>query len=718
MHLSTKYFLQILKDTVGHCVKCSKFPPALTIRLYSQTKPQIFFLPKNFRNAYVLLSSQGDIPPWRLFSCQDLLKSEQEHWSTFQSNYTEKTERLKQRLEAHYEKYSSDPDSLVIRFGEYIYFEENGCICRSRLEEADEGKIEVLLRIEDLPFQGFLIQRIRISPDHRYIAAGIKSVNSEESASVIVKLNMLPVIECIIPTVFSFEWATHNILFYTIQKNLQCHEVYLYDFSEKHSELVYTEQDARYFVDLYCTKDKRFLTINSNSKTTSEVWLVDCQHPFKPSVLVQQRTKGVIYHVEHRNNDLYILTTYGNPMGYKLIKTPVDSCSLENWLSIYTVKETAKLIELEMFKDHCVVFLKYCSRFYIDNISLVSNAIHSVKLPAWACSFELEPHPEYNSSTCYFLLASPVQPPIRFAYSLAENKLLELTEQEVPIAVNCHPVRLEAKSKDDIWVPITVFHKASSVELHRKPLLIHVYGAYGSDVNMNFKPENLMLIEDGWILAYCHVRGGGELGLGWHKDGCTTKKHNGIHDLKACINLLHKLGFSQPMYTALASLSAGGVLAGALYNNDPYLIRAMVLQSPFLDVLNTMLDPQLPLTIEEQEEWGNPLVDETCKEYIKSYCPYQNIRPQHYPSLFITVSENDQRVPLAGVLRYISKLRKAVRDYTQAKSTDEKGLQVPNIILDVQPGGSHCTSSWEDSLNQVAVQLAFLYNELGIDMQE
>ncbi|KAL8185293.1 UNVERIFIED_CONTAM: hypothetical protein K2H54_045319 [Gekko kuhli] len=221
-----------------------------------------------------------------------------------------------------------------------------------------------------------------------------------------------------------------------------------------------------------------------------------------------------------------------------------------------------------------------------------------------------------------------VLPPIRFAYSLVENKLIELTEQEVSIAVNCHAVHLEAKSKDDVWVPITVFHKPNSVKLHRKPLLIHVYGAYGTDVNMSFKPENLMLIEDGWILAYCHVRGGGELGLGWHKDGCTTKKHNGIHDLKACINLLHKLGFSQPVYTALASLSAGGVLAGALCNNDPHLIRAMVLQSPFLDVLNTMLDPHLPLTIEEQEEWGNPLADETCKAYIKSYCPYQNIRPQ------------------------------------------------------------------------------------------
>ncbi|KAJ6666958.1 hypothetical protein lerEdw1_018960, partial [Lerista edwardsae] len=377
---------------------------------------------------------------------------------------------------------------------------------------------------------------------------------------------------------------------------------------------------------------------------------------------------------------------------------------------------------------------------------VITNLGFFFQLPAWACSLELEPQPEHTSSTCYFWLSSPVQPPICFEYSLAENNLIEHTEQEVPITVNCHTVRLEAKSKDETWVPITVFHKASSIQLHRKPLLIHVYGAYGIDLNMSFKPENLMLIEDGWILAYCHVRGGGELGLEWHKDGCMMRKHNGIQDFKACIKLLHKLGFSQPLLTAVISLSGGGVLAGALYNNSPHLLKAMVLQAPFLDVLNTMLDPDLPLTIEEQGEWGDPLADDTCKEYIKSYCPYQNIRTQCYPAIFITVSEKDQRVPLSGLLRYIQKLRKAVQDHAQANSSDEKGItrnppidyisklelllpenllslemvkldtgfQMPNIVLDIQPGGSHCASSWEESLNQVATQLAFLYNELQL----
>uniref|UniRef100_A0A8D0DZA4 Prolyl endopeptidase n=1 Tax=Salvator merianae TaxID=96440 RepID=A0A8D0DZA4_SALMN len=704
MQLGMKTFLHLC---IGHYKnKCSP-----TLALKHHTKLQVVFFAKYFINSYIVPG--GGVQPRRFFSWKELLKSEQENWKACSANYTDITKRIKRRLEIHYDKYTSSQNHQVVRFGEYVYFEENGCILRSKLG-ADERNNEVLLSTEALPFPNFLIQSIRISPDHRYMATGIKSANSEESGCIVVKLNTLPKVECIIPDVFSFEWATHEILFYTVLKNLQCHDVYLSDFSKKHSKLVYTEHDGRYFVDLYLTKDRRFLTINSNSKTTSEVWLVDCCHPFKSPVLVQQRIKGVIYHVEHRNDELFILTTHGNPMGYKLMKAPVSSCGLENWLPIYTVKESTKLIDLEMFKDYCVAFLKYHGHLYLDIISLVSNSVHSTKLPAWACSFELEPHPDYTSSTFYFWLVSPIQPPIRFAYSLTKNRFLEHSESEVPVAMNGHTIRLEARSKDETCVPITVFHRANSIELHRMPLLVHVYGAYGIDLNMSFKAENLMLIKDGWILAYCHVRGGGEVGLGWHKDGCMMKKHNGIQDLQACIKLLHTLGYSQPKHTALMSLSAGGVLAGALCNDDPCLIRAVVLQAPFLDVLNTMLDPHLPLTIEEQEEWGNPLTDEACKEYIKSYCPYQNIRPQKYPSVFITASENDQRVPLAGLLRYICRLRKAVQDHAKSNSTDKKGLQTPHIILDVQPGGGHCTPSWEDSLNQVATQLAFLYDEFGL----
>ncbi|NXL59781.1 PPCEL protein, partial [Chordeiles acutipennis] len=663
----------------------------------------------------------GSILPWRFFSCKEgtkipskgkqntsiitsellyknLLKSEQENWNDISARYKAMTKRIKEKLkELH--KYAFHSGSPKIRFGDNVYFEENGCIFLSKADDVDEGNVDILFSTEDLGFSDVFIRRIRISPDQRYMAISLKSENSEEATCVIMKLGNFPVMEKIISNVFSFEWATDDVLYYTSQKNLKCQNVFMITFTnQKHTKLVYTEQDARFFVDLYCTKDRQFLTINSNSKTTSEVWLVDCRHPFKLPTLVQARTQGVFYHIEHRNDELYILTTYGEPAEYKLMKAPVASSGIENWQLVYAVEEKTKLVDLEMFSDHCIMFLKNAGYLYLDVISFVSHSVQSIKLPTWACEFELESHPEHTTSTCYFQLTSPVHPPKRFAYSFKENNLIEHAVQEVPIITNCHTTRLLAKSKDETLVPITVFHNVNSKELHRRPLLIHVYGAYGIDLNMSFKEEKLMLIEEGWILAYCHVRGGGEQGLSWHRDGCQYNKQKGLHDLKACIMLLHELGFSQPKYTALAAASAGGVLAGALCNTDPELIRAMVLQAPFVDVLNTMMKTHLPLTIEEQEEWGNPLADEKCMEYIKSYCPYQNIKTQCYPSVFITAYEDDQRIPLIGVLQYVQKLRKAALDH--ASRTSKKGNWIPNIILDIQATGSHCDSSWEDSLNE------------------
>ncbi|XP_032909586.1 prolyl endopeptidase-like isoform X6 [Catharus ustulatus] len=677
----------------------------------------------------------GSILPCRFFSCKqegttvpskrkqntsivtsdllhkNLLKSEQKNWNDISPTYKAMTKRIKEKLEELHNMYTLNSESARMRLGENVYFEENGCIFLAKADDVGEGNAEILFSVEDLGFSDAFIQRIRISPDQRYIAISLKSENSEEGTCIVMKLGNLAVVEKVIPSVFSFEWAANDVLYYTTQKNLKCQNVFMTTFTyQKHTKLVYTEQDARFFVDLYCTKDRRFLTINSNSKTSSEVWLVDCRHPFEPPALVQARTTGVIYHIEHRKDQLYILTTYGEPAEYKLMKAPVASSGKENWQLVYALEKQTKLVDFEMFSDDCIMFLKNAGHLYLNVISFVSHSVQSIKLPTWACEFELESHPEFTTSTCYFQLSSPVHPPKRFAYSFKENNLIEQAVQEVPIITNCHTTRLLAKSKDETLVPITVFHNKNSKELHRRPLLVHVYGAYGIDLNMSFKEEKLMLIEENWILAYCHVRGGGEQGLGWHRDGCQHNKLKGLHDLRACIRLLHQLGFSQPKHTALAAASAGGVLAGALSNTDPALIRAMVLQAPFVDVLNTMMKTHLPLTIEEQEEWGNPLEDEKCMKYIKSYCPYQNIKPQCYPSVFITAYEHDERIPLTGILQYVQKLRKAALDH--ASRTSEKGNWIPNIILDVQANGSHCDSSWEQSLNEVARHLAFLNREL------
>ncbi|XP_006839474.1 PREDICTED: prolyl endopeptidase-like isoform X3 [Chrysochloris asiatica] len=647
MQQKTRLFLQTLKYSVPHLGKCMQKQHLnhcnFADHYFSRIKLRKYHLTKCLQSKNKIPELARNIPSWS-FSCKDFLPIKQENEQSPSKNM-DAFEKVRTRLETQpQEEY--EIINAEVKHGGFVYYQEGCCLVRSKDEEADSDNYEVLFNLEELKLDQPFIDCIRVAPDEKYVAAKIRTEDSEASTCIVVKLSDQPVMEASFPNVSSFEWVKdeeeEDVLFYTFQRNLRCHDVYRATFGDnKRNERFYTEKDPSYFVFLYLTKDSRFLTINIMNKTTSEVWLVDGLSPWDPPVLIQKRIPGVLYYVEHRDDELYILTNVGEPTEFKLMRTAADSPAIMNWDLFFTMKRNTKVVDLDMFKDHCVLFLKHSNLLYVNVIGLADDSVRSLK----------------------------------------DGKL----------------------------VPMTVFHKTDSEDLQKKPLLLHVYGAYGMDLKMNFRPERRVLVDDGWILAYCHVRGGGELGLQWHADGRLTKKLNGLADLEACIKTLHGQGFSQPSLTTLTAFSAGGVLVGALCNSDPELLRAVTLEAPFLDVLNTMMDTTLPLTLEELEEWGNPSSDEKHKNYIKRYCPYQNIKPQHYPSIHITAYENDERVPLKGIVNYTEKLQEAIAEH--AKDTGE-GYQVPSIILDIQPGGNHVI---EDSHKKITAQIKFLYEELGLD---
>ncbi|KAM3932494.1 prolyl endopeptidase-like [Leptodactylus fuscus] len=643
---------------------------------------------------------------------RNMLNCERKRWEVAFASYKELTEALKKRLEEMHEEVPSRTGHNMINCGDYTYFAADSCVYRFQ-KRIGKASVEIMFNPADVGLQEYVIQRIRVSPAQTNMAVILKGFHREESTCVVVSAEEQSHVLYSIPDVFSCEWVTDSVLFHTRQDNLQCRDVYATEFTEECStRLVYHEMDARFFVDLYMTKDHRFLTINSNSKISSEVWLVDCSAPYTFPILVQARMTGVLYHVEHRNGYLYILTTYGEPAEYKLMKAPLDG-DIQQWRPIYQLPPESRLLEMEMLEDDCLMFLKENNELYIDVTSLsMEKVTHTMKLPTWACALRPDLHPEDRTDSIVFYLESPVHHPVRFAYSVQGNRLSVDADDTPEGSETCRIVRMKAKSKDGTLVPLTVFHKAEG-DLRESPLLVHVYGAYGMDVNMSFKPEKKLLVEDGWILAYCHVRGGGELGQKWHKLGNLEKKQNGVADLEACIVHLHDQGFSQPSRTALEAASAGGVLAGALHNARPCLFEALVLEAPFLDVLSTMMNPILPLTLEEQEEWGNPQTNIRHYNAIKAYCPFHNIVAQNYPSILITAYENDQRVPLHGLLLYVRKLRIAALGHYH--TSDLPDCKMPNILLDVRPGGSHTDSlSWEDSLTKVATHIAFLHKQLKL----
>ncbi|XP_046720914.1 prolyl endopeptidase-like isoform X2 [Silurus meridionalis] len=598
---------------------------------------------------------------------------------------------FEKKLRSVYEQFADVPDSTVGLH--HVYFVEEHVVYRAAREEDETHAVPVLGTHLGRDVDGF-VQRVRLSPSESMLAATLKSSHSEVARCVLVRLEPYTVPQepvLILENVFSFEWATDDVLYYTTQEGLQCRHVYRLHLTATgaKSTLVYEEKDPEFFVEIIQSRDQRLITVNCSSKSSSEVWMIDSKSPLSPPKLIQSRQPGLLYHVEHSDNQLYVLTNTGPGHEYELLRTPLSSPAMSYWEPVFSPGAGAVIKEMEMLPDYCVFTLRGPQgRLQVQTFPLKSpNDVTIHHLPSWACAVETERSDPLKRNSCHFLLSSPVHPPVSCCFSPTDERPLSYEGLLQHAALSeCHTTRLQAISQDGTAVPLTLFHTKPLADLSDVPLLLHVYGAYGVDLNMAFSPEKRLLLEDNWALAYCHVRGGGECGLGWHRAGCLQQKKNGVEDLTACIQTLFQSGVSQPALTALTARSAGAVLAGALSNWHPHLLRAVLLQAPFLDVLDTMKDSSLPLTVEERGEWGDPLAYTSDWDNIASYCPCHNITPQFYPSMLITAYSEDNRVPLAGVLKYVEKLKRAIQTHISKLSV--KG-HVPAVILDLQPGGDH-----------------------------
>ncbi|KAJ3609955.1 hypothetical protein NHX12_022049 [Muraenolepis orangiensis] len=595
--------------------------------------------------------------------------------------YKQLQKHFKRRLRATYSKFSDLPDTSAICGRNYVY------------------------------------SRVRVSPSEKHLAATVKSSSREQARCVVVKLTDpasppqdVPQIVFTLDNVFNFEWANDVVLFYTTQEGLRCGRVFRLDLTSPAATHGPVFQDTRpdVFVEVALSRDGRLLTINSNSKTDSEVWFIDVTTPTFDPVLVQPRLPELMYHVEHWRDWLVILANTGPGQEYQVLRAPPATPSQRSWVAVHTPRPGVTLRDVEVVGDHCVV----TAREPDGGLTLTAVPLddpgeeYSVPLPRWACACKSRrPGPGDPREALRFLLSSPARPQVAFSFYPEDRVLLSGTEAEgtspeaegtSPEAEGTSPEeeggrggkhvteRLEVRSQDGTMVPVTVFRPvAAGSGLQQAPLLLHVYGAYGRDLDMGFSPDSRLLLEQGWVLAYCHIRGGGELGLSWHRRARVQGKRAGVEDLRACLRHLHSRGISSPRRSAITARSAGAVPVGALCNTDPRLMRA----APFLDVLGCMMDDSLPLTVEEREEWGDPIADPQHRLAIASYCPLHNIAPQRYPSMLLTAYSDDARVPLAGVVRYAE-----------------------------EPAADHFGPNHFDAmLEEKALQLAFLYAELGLD---
>ncbi|KAK2921679.1 prolyl endopeptidase-like [Channa argus] len=669
--------------------------------------------------------------------------SSDDHLSSGLERYKDLQKYFYKRLKATYYRFSDIPDRSVVCGHHHVYFFEDDGIYRtdtrqSKLEpeqvlnlgQVSRGDEKTVLENEERKQRvQWTIQRIRLSPQEKHLAAALKSIHKEEQRCVVLRLGRrnspsleLPHIIVMVDSIFSFEWATDNVLFYTTLENLRCRKVFRLDLTSHTSRItsVYEETRPDVFVEVALSRDRQILSINCNSRTSSEVLLIDTTTSQLKPFLVQSRQPDLLYHVEHWKRCLIILANTGPGQEYEVVQAPLSEPNMVSWVPLFAPSPGTSIKDMDVVGDQCVLVARTPANELILIIVPLTHTkeAYILNFPSWASAINTNrPGLADQHSVLKFLISSPVHPPVPYHLYTEDRLLFPVTEDGsfLENQGNYNTTRLEACSKDGTLVPMTLLHVKPVESLRQVPLLVHVYGAYGREVNMEFCPEKRFLLEQGWALAYCHVRGGGERGLYWQRQAQVAGKPKTVEDLQACIQHLFSLGVSSPSLTALTACSAGAVAVGALCQRHPHMIRAVTLQAPFLDVLGTMEDPNLPLTLEDREEWGDPVGNPEHRLAIASYCPLHNITPQDYPSMLLTAYSGDARVPVAGVLRYTEQLKKAITTHFSSNPKSEFE-QAPNIVLNIQPGANHLgPDSFELMLEEEALRLAFLYTELGLD---
>ncbi|XP_022097335.1 prolyl endopeptidase-like isoform X2 [Acanthaster planci] len=443
---------------------------------------------------------------------------------------------------------------------------------------------------------------MKISPDQKYMAFVVETTAADTYDAHIIDMGKDGVVFVDrLNHILSVEFAHHGVMYYTRMKGLRAAQVWRHQIGQNVSKdkMVVEELDERFFLDLSHTKDRLYVTVNHNSATTSEVRLLDSRHP-DPSLPapVVPRQAGVQYFVEHSQGVLYILTNAGDEE-YRLVAVPVsdDGCLKSlRWAdccTVFTPMSSWHILDMDVFTDHCVLCAAEGTVPRIVVIPLDSwKQPNSVKVPENFCWLTSGPNATCTATDFQFSLSSPVQPATNCHLAIGNKRHPKVVlgtgrdgkvKEDSGVFIKGSPkekvcTRLEAVSKDGTHVPVTVFHRHDIRFSSDNPMLVCSYGAYGVSLDMSYDPHTALLVELGWVVAYCHVRGGSDLGVQWHHSGRALNKIKGIEDLEACIATLQLAGYSQPTITALRGVSAGGLVVAALCNRAPQLIKAAVLE--------------------------------------------------------------------------------------------------------------------------------------------
>jgi oligopeptidase B len=629
------------------------------------------------------------------------------------------TEELQARLYDEMLSHIKETDvSVPFRDKNYFYYSrtEQGSqypiYCRKH--GSLEAKEEVMLDMNQLAAgESFMaLGALTVSDDGHLLAYSTDTTGFRQYTLHIKDLRTGEVLSDQAQRVGSVVWTGDNrTLFYTVEdeetkRQFQLHRHQVGEPQDK-DVLVYEEADERFNVGAGRTRDGKYLVLESASHTASEEQFLPAADPEGRWTLIEPRRENIEYYSDHREG-LWYIRVNDTSRTFRLVTAPLATPGRDHWHELIAHREDVMLEELELFQSFAVLVersngLPHLKVMFFDNHGAFTGPSPEIAFPEPTYSAHPHVNREFVTDTFRYGYQSLVSPTSVYEYNVSTGQSTLLKELEVPGGFDrslYRSERLFATAPDGTRIPISIVYRRDKKGSAANPLYIYGYGSYGYALPVGFNSNRLSLLDRGFILAYAHIRGGGDMGKPWHDAGRLMNKMNTFTDFIAVTEYLTAQGYGDPKRVAMEGGSAGGLLMGAVTNLRPDLYRAVLSHVPFVDVMNTMLDPTLPLTIGEYEEWGDPNQPDAFA-YMLQYSPYDNLDRKAYPAMLVKTSLHDSQVMYWEPAKYVAKLR--------TLKTDDKLL-----LLETNMSAGHGGASGRyDYLKEIALDYAFLLQELG-----
>ena len=550
-----------------------------------------------------------------------------------------------------------------IKGGEYAIY------CRKK--ESLENKEEIMLDGNEMAkdHSYFAIGGMSVSPNNKMLVYGVDTVSRRKYTLHFKDLESGEVSNETIPTTTGgASWANDNetIFFATKDDNtLRSDKVHRYKVGQPESlEEIYFEEDDTFYTGIYKSLSGKFLILWSGATLTSDYRILSADNPWGEFTQFTPRVRGHEYNIEHHENEFYISTNKDSATNFKLMRTPDNLTTLDNWQEVIAHREETLLEGVTAFKDYLIVAERTNGLNQIRVRNIASGNEHYIEFTEQAYTAYTTGNREYNTASLRFGYESMTTPESTFDYDM-ETKERTLKKQQEVVgdfdSNNYVTERVFATARDGAKVPMSLVYKKGIKKDGTNPTLLYAYGSYGYTIDPSFSSVRLSLLDRGFVYAIAHIRGGQMMGRQWYENGKMFNKKNTFFDFNDCAKYLVAEGYTAKDELFAMGGSAGGLLMGAIVNYEPELYKGVVAAVPFVDVVTTMMDETIPLTTGEYDEWGNPN-NKDAYEYILSYSPYDNVEAKAYPNMLVVTGLHDSQVQYFEPAKWVAKLRELKTD--------------------------------------------------------